>query len=135
MRKNEEAFNRNYYENATQRADAQAMLNAGREEFRNANVNAAGASAVSGATGESLAQNKAAAANALGNATAQIAMAGERRKDAAESVYRTTDDSLNASLRESYTGQAQQMAAAANQASQAGAALFGQGLPNQQQPQ
>ena len=91
-------YNRRYNENATQRADAQAMISRTEEAIRNRNKQAAGAQAVIGGTEESVAATKAANAQAMADATAQIAINGERRKDAIEAQYQAKDDALQSQL-------------------------------------
>ena len=91
-------YNRRYNEDATQRADAQAMIKRTEELIRNRNKQAEGAQAVVGGTEESVAATKAANAQAIADATAQIAINGERRKDAIEAQYQAKDDALQSQL-------------------------------------
>lgn len=84
---NQDWFNRKYNEDATQRADAQAVLTRTAEMLKQRNAAAAGTQAVMGGTGESLAVQKEANAKALADATSQIVAAGEARKDQIESQY------------------------------------------------
>ena len=69
---------------ATQRADAQRILTKTEEAFRNRNRAAQGAAAVMGGTEESVASTKAANSQALADATSQIAVNAEARKDQIE---------------------------------------------------
>ncbi len=93
---NESWYTRRYNEDATQRADAQRILTQTQDSMRQRNRAAEGAQAVMGGTDESVA----AAANnaALAEATSQIAVAGERRKDAVEQQYQQQDAQLDSQL-------------------------------------
>lgn len=95
---NQNWYNRRYNEDATQRADAQRILTMTNENIRQRNQNAAGTQAVMGGTEESVAAAKAANNQALADATSQIAVAGERRKDQIESQYMQTKSDLNDKL-------------------------------------
>lgn len=98
MQENQNWYDRRYNEDATQRADAQRILTMTNENIRQRNQQAAGAQAVMGGTGESVAAAKAASNQALADATSQIAVAGERRKDQIESQYMQTKADLNDKL-------------------------------------
>lgn len=91
-------YNRRYNEDATQRADAQAMIARTEEMIRNRNRQAEGAMADTGGSEESAAATKAANAQAHADATAQIAVSGAQRKDAIESQYQTKNEALQAEL-------------------------------------
>lgn len=97
-RANQDWFDRRYNEDATQRADAQRILKLTEDRIRERNKAAAGAAAVMGGTEESLAATKMANASAMGDATAQIAINGEQRKDAIEGQYRQRDAALTEQL-------------------------------------
>lgn len=101
---NEDWYNRRYNEDSTQRADAQAMLTRTAEAIRERNRQSAGSAAVMGGTDESVAATKAANARALADATSQIAVAGEQRKDNIEQQYRAKNDAYNNQLRELEAG-------------------------------
>lgn len=98
QRKNQDWYDRRYNEDATQRADAQAILTRTEEAIRNRNRQAAGAQAVMGGTEESVAATKAANNEALAQATTNIAVNGEARKDAIEGQYMQRDADLNKQL-------------------------------------
>lgn len=97
---NQDWFDRRYNEDATQRADAQRILTMTEESIKNRNRAAQGAAAVMGGTEESAAVTKAANGKALSDATAQIAVNGEQRKDAIENQFQERDTSLNNQLNE-----------------------------------
>ena len=97
-RANQDWYNQRYNEDATQRADAQAILTKTEEAIKSRNRAAAGAAAVMGGTEESVAATKAANAQAQADATAQIAINGERRKDSIEAQFQTKDEALQAQL-------------------------------------
>lgn len=120
---NEAWYNRRYNEDATQRADAQRILTLTNENIRNRNRQAAGTQAVMGGTEESVAAAKAANNEALAEATSQIAVNGERRKDAIESQYQAKKEDLNAQLNGLEQARAQGIAQAVQGVAQAGANL------------
>ena len=98
QKENEAWYNRRYNEDATQRADAQRILAKTEESIRNRNRQAAATQAVTGGTEESVAAAKAANNEALAEATSQIAVAGDRRKDAIEQQYMQRDAALDDAL-------------------------------------
>lgn len=99
-RENRDWYDRRYNEDATQRADAQAMLTHTAEEIKKRNRSAAGTAAVMGGTGESAAAEKEANAKALSDATSRIAVDGAQRKDLIEGQYRERQNSLDDKIRE-----------------------------------
>lgn len=112
QRKNRDWYNRRYNEDATKRADAQAMLTRVEDSIRKRNRQAAGAKAVMGGTEESVAAAKEANNEALSNAAAQVVANGERRKDAIEAQYRQTDANLQSQLEAVEAGKAQAISGA-----------------------
>lgn len=97
-KENQNWYDRRYNEDATQRADAQAMLTQTAEAIKQRNRASAGSAAVMGGTEESVAATKAANAQALSDATTKIVVAGEQRKDQIENQYRERNSALNAQL-------------------------------------
>lgn len=95
---NKDWYDRRYNEDATQRADAQRILTKTEESIRNRNQQAAGAQAVMGGTEESVAAAKAANNQALADATSQIAVNAEARKDQIEQTYQQRDAQINDAL-------------------------------------
>lgn len=91
---NEAWYNRRMNEDATQRADAQRVLQKTEDAIRERNKSAAGAQSVMGGTEESLSATKAANASAMADAASQIAAAGANRKDAIESQYMERRDNI-----------------------------------------
>lgn len=98
MADNQSWYDRRYNEDATQRADAQRMLQLTEENIRNRNRQAAGTAAVMGGTDESLAAAREANANAIADTAAQIAVAGANRKDAVENQYMANKANINNQL-------------------------------------
>ena len=92
---NQDWFDRRYNEDATQRADAQRILTMTEESIKNRNKAAVGAQAVMGGTEESVAAAKAANNKALSDATSQIAVNAEQRKDSIEQQYQRDADLTN----------------------------------------
>ena len=99
-RENQNWYDRRYNEDATQRADAQAILTHTEDMIRQRNRQSAGAQAVMGGTEESVAAAKEANAKALSDATSKIAVAGAQRKDQIEGQYREEQHQLDEKLRE-----------------------------------
>ena len=98
MQENQDWFDRRYNEDATQRADAQALLTQTAKSIRERNKQAAGVAAVMGGTDESVAAAKAANNEALVDATSKIAAAADQRKDSIESQYLSKKADLNSQL-------------------------------------
>ena len=98
-KENQDWYDRRYNEDSTQRADAQAMLTHTAEMIKQRNQAAAGSAAVMGSTEESAAAAKEANAKALADATSQIVVAGEQRKDQIENQYMQRKAALDEQLR------------------------------------
>ena len=119
--RNRSWYDRRYNEDATQRADARALLTKVEESIRNRNRAAAGTQAVVGGTEESVAAAKAANNEALSNVATNIAVNGEARKDAIESQYMQTDGALQQKLNDLEMNRAHAVSQAIGGVSQAGA--------------
>lgn len=124
LKANQDWYDRRYNESGTERADAQRLLTMADETYRNRNAAAAGAAAVMGGTGESVAQEKAANAKGLADAISNIDVASESRKDSIENQYNSTRQNLNNQLAQSYTQQGQAIANAASQVGSVGDSLM-----------
>ncbi len=98
MKENQNWYDRRYNEDSTQRADAQRILTMTQDSIRKRNQAAAGSQAVMGGTDEALAAERAANNAAMADATSQIAVAGEARKDNIEQQYLNTKANLNSQL-------------------------------------
>lgn len=98
MRENENWMDRRYNEDATQRADAQAVLEHARELYAERNKAAQGTAAVTGGTEEAVAATKAANAAGMANAVGSINAAADARKDAIEGKYMANKANLNNQL-------------------------------------
>lgn len=118
---NQNWYDRRYNEDATQRADAQRILTQTEESIRNRNRQAAGAQAVMGGTDESTAAAKAANAQALADATSQIAVNAENRKDQIEQTYQQRDSQINEALNNLEMNKAQAISQAVQGVAKAGA--------------
>jgi len=99
-RENRDWYDRRYNEDATQRADAQAMLTHTAEMIKKNNRSAAGTAAVMGGTDESAAATKEANAKAMSDTTSQIAVAGAQRKDQIEGQFREKQSQLDEKIRQ-----------------------------------
>lgn len=122
---NQNWYDRRYNEDATQRADAQRILTQMEESIRNRNRQAAGAQAVMGGTDESTAAAKAANAQALADATSQIAVNAENRKDQIEQTYQQRDSQINEALNNLEINKAQAISQAVQGVAKAGAGIAG----------
>lgn len=122
---NQNWYDRRYNEDATQRADAQRILTQTEESIRNRNRQAAGVQAVMGGTDESTAAAKAANAQALADATSQIAAGAENRKDQIEQTYQQRDSQINEALNNLEMNKAQAISQAVHGVAKAGAGIAG----------
>lgn len=122
---NQNWYDRRYNEDATQRADAQRILTQTEESIRNRNRQAAAAQAVMGGTDESTAAAKAANAQALADATSQIAVNAENRKDQIEQTYQQRDSQINEALNNLEINKAQAISQAVQGVAKAGAGIAG----------
>ena len=122
---NQDWYDRRYNEDATQRADAQRILTMTEESIKNRNRQAAGAQAVMGGTEESVAAAKAANNQALADATSQIAVNAEARKDQIEQTYQQKDAQINDALNNLEINKAQAISSAVQGVAQAGAGISG----------
>ena len=122
---NQNWYDRRYNEDATQRADAQRILTQTEESIRNRNRQAAGVQAVMGGTDESTAAAKAANAQALADATSQIAVNAENRKDQIEQTYQQRDSQINEALNNLEINKAQAISQAVQGVAKAGADIAG----------
>ena len=91
---NQAWYNRRYNEDGTQRADAQRLLTNTQDLLRRQTKAAQGANAVTGASTEAVAAQKAANNQALAEATSTIAAASDARKDNIEQQYQTNNNAL-----------------------------------------
>lgn len=122
---NQNWYDRRYNEDATQRADAQRILTQTEESIRNRNRQATGSQAVMGGTDESTAAAKAANAQALADATSQIAVNAENRKDQIEQTYQQRDSQINEALNNLEMNKAQAISQAVQGVAKAGAGIAG----------
>lgn len=122
---NQNWYDRRYNEDATQRADAQRILAQTEESIKNRNRQAAGAQAVMGGTDESTAAAKAANAQALADATSQIAAGADNRKDQIEQTYQQRDSQINGALNNMEINKAQAISQAVQGVAKAGAGIAG----------
>lgn len=127
QRENQNWYDRNYHQDATQRADAQRVLNETARRIRERNRAAQGAAAVTGGTEESVATTKAANAEAMSDAASRIAAAGENRKDAIEQQYQQTRAGLDNQMNNLEAQRAAALTKAAQGAATA-AATMGSGI-------
>lgn len=96
--KNQAWYDKNYYQDATQRADALRIMQKTQDAIRNRNRQAAASAAMTGGTQEAQAVTNAANAQAMSDAMSDIALAGQQRKDTVEQKYMQRRDSLQAQI-------------------------------------
>lgn len=114
LKDNQNWYDRRYNEDATRRADAQALLTRTEESIRNRNAVAAGAQAVMGGTEESVAAAKEANNKALSDAVTNIAVNADARKDQIEQQYMNKKGELQDKLNNLTMQGAQNTAQAVN---------------------
>lgn len=124
-KKNQDWYDQRYNEDATQRADAQRILTQTEESIKQRNRAAAGSAAVMGGTDESVAAAKAANNEALADATSQIAVNAEARKDNIEATYLQNDNAFVEQLNNIELGKAQAISQAVQGVANAGASIAG----------
>ena len=111
-RENEAWYNRKYNEVGTESASAQRALTAMRDAQRQRMNRASGAAAVSGASSESVAAEKAEANKAIGDTVSAIAARDDARKERVEDEYRRERRAIE-NARDNISLQKQQNTAAA----------------------
>ena len=117
---NQRDENRKWYEEKmaedyTRRADVQNLLRKQKELFNDQYKNARSTNVVAGGTDESLALQKAAANEAVGETMADVAAQATDYKESVEQQYRETDAALNQQQVAVEQNKAQQIANAAGQ--------------------
>ncbi|MGN0875363.1 MAG: hypothetical protein ACI4OZ_09275 [Akkermansia sp.] len=122
---NQAWYDRRYNEDATQRADARALLNRTEEAIRQRNAEAAAAQAVAGGTEEAAAAQRAANSRMMSDAVTGIAAQADSRKDALDRLYMQRKSGLNGQLNELGLGKAQAVAQAAGGAADAAKGIAG----------
>jgi len=123
MKENQDWYDRRYNEDATPKADAQAILTQTEESIKNRNRQAAGAQAVMGGTDESVAAAKAANNQALTNAVSNINAQAVQQKQSIENKYLDTKSELNGKLQELEGQKAQAISSAIQGVSGAASAM------------
>ena len=91
---NEAWYNRNYYEDSTQRSDAQRAMQMARDAMKSRYNQAQASGVVTGATDESIAAQKAATNQVVSSAASSIAATGGARKDSIDQQYLNTKSNL-----------------------------------------
>lgn len=125
LKENQNWYDRRYNEDSTQRADAQRILTMTQDSIRKRNQAAAGSQAVMGGTDESVAAARAANNQAMADATSQIAVAGDARKDNIEQQYMSTKANLNQQLNDLEQQKANAISQAVHGVANAGGGLAG----------
>ena len=124
QRDNQAWYDRRYNEDYSQTAEAQNLMNYAREQAEKQFRRAEGAAAVTGATEESVARAKRDANEMLSQTASNIAAQGTARKDAIEQQYLNTKNGLTQQQVQNLQQKAQNISAAAGQASSAFGSLL-----------
>jgi hypothetical protein len=107
---NKQWYDQRYNEDATQRADAQALLNNTLQVIRERNRAAAGKQAVMGGTDEAVAAEKQSGNDLLAKTTSNIAADAANRKDEIEEQYRNRDAELQGQISDVRDARSQRIA-------------------------
>lgn len=121
---NEAWYNRNYYEDSTQRSDAQRAMQMARDAMKSRYNQAQTSGVVTGATDESIAAQKAATNQVVSSAASSIAATGDARKDSIDQQYLNTKSNLAQQEAETWKQQGAAIAQAAQGVGNAGAKMF-----------
>ncbi|MEG2599541.1 MAG: hypothetical protein RSA66_08715 [Muribaculaceae bacterium] len=111
-KKSQDWYDQRYNEDSTQRADAQRILTQTEDSIKERNKAASGSAAVMGGTDESVAAAKGANNKALSDATSQIAVNADARKDNIEATYMQNDNAYMEQLNQIEQGKAQAISGA-----------------------
>ena len=121
---NEAWYNRNYYEDSTQRSDAQRAMQMARAAMKSRYNQAQASGVVTGATDESIAAQKAATNQVVSSAASSIAATGDARKDSIDQQYLNTKSNLAQQEAETWKQQGAAIAQAAQGVGNAGSKMF-----------
>lgn len=121
---NEAWYNRNYYEDSTQRSDAQRAMQMARDAMKSRYNQAQASGVVTGATDESIAAQKAATNQVVSSAASSIAATGDSRKDSIDQQYLNTKANLAQQEAETWKQQVSAIAQAAQGVGNAGSKMF-----------
>jgi len=121
---NEAWYNRNYYEDSTQRSDAQRAMQMARDAMKSRYNQAQASGVVTGATDESIAAQKAATNQVVSSAASSIAATGDSRKDSIDQQYLNTKSNLAQQEAETWKQQGAAIAQAAQGVGNAGSKMF-----------
>lgn len=121
---NEAWYNRNYYEDSTQRSDAQRAMQMARDAMKSRYNQAQASGVVTGATDESIAAQKAATNQVVSSAASSIAATGDSRKDSIDQQYLNTKANLAQQEAETWKHQGAAIAQAAQGVGNTGSKMF-----------
>lgn len=121
---NEAWYNRNYYEDSTQRSDAQRAMQMARDAMKSRYNQAQASGVVTGATDESIAAQKAATNQVVSSAASSIAATGDARKDSIDQQYLNTKSNLAQQEAATWKQQGAAIAQAAQGVGNAGSKMF-----------
>lgn len=95
LRENEDLFNKDYYQDYSQRSDAQHLLTNMREFAKSRYRVADNTAAITGASPEAAALQKRDATDALGDAVANLSASADAQKESVKDRYLDTKSALN----------------------------------------
>ena len=127
QRENQSWFDRRYNEDATQRADAQRLMELTRKRIAERNQRAAGRAAVMGGDDAGLAATKQANNEAIADTASRIAASADARKDTIEQTYIGNKNAISDSQNAKEAAKAQEIAKAVSGVSDAAGHLAGAG--------
>ena len=124
LRENEDLFNKDYYQDYSQRSDAQHLLN-NMKEFSKSRYRVADNTAViTGASPEAAALQKKDATEALGNAVANLSASADAQKESVKDRYLDAKSALNQQMGQLDQQQGAAWSGLAEQAGALGGALM-----------
>ena len=127
QRENQSWFDRRYNEDATQRADAQRLMELTRKRIAERNQQAAGRAAVMGGDDAGLAATKQANNEAIADTASRIAASADARKDTIEQTYIGNKNAIADSQNAMEAAKAENIAKAVSGVSDAAGHLAGAG--------
>lgn len=121
--KNDDWYGRRYYQDYTQTAEAQSLLNQTREQAQEWIKNAAGRARVGGGSAEEVAAAIEQSGKAQADTARGIAAQATQYKNGLDTAYRAQDSAIDGKYYDLYNQRAANNTAAANAAMQAGMGL------------
>lgn len=122
---NKNWYDRRYNEDYLQRADSQRALNYAKKQAADYTKRVRGSAAVTGASDESVALQKAAGTEMIGDVTSNIASQADAYKQGIENKYMAKDTALQQQLQNAEAARAQAITGAMSNVAGVGSAIIG----------